>query len=257
MVHEKSPFMMVVLALGFVLIAIAILFAPKPEVTVSGGGGAITDKSTLAVSGEASFDVDPDQAEVFIRVKTEEPTANRAQEENARLMNTVKAALKKAGVDDDEMETTSYNLWPQQKWNPDTREYESTGFVAQHLLKVTTDEVTEVGDLLDVAVGAGANGLDRINFKLSDKKQEDVNSEALAQASGNAKDKAEAIAQGLGVRIKGIAAVSESNVGYNYIARPMYDMAEAAMGAEKSFDTEISPEAVTVSAYISIVYEIE
>ncbi|MBW2997715.1 SIMPL domain-containing protein [Candidatus Woesearchaeota archaeon] len=255
--HEKSPFLMIVLALGFVLIAIAILFAPKPAVTVSGGDGISADKSTLSVRGEARFDVDPDEAEVFIRVRTDEPTANRAQEENARLMNTVKAALRKAGVDSDDMETTSYNLWPQQRWDRDREEYDITGYRVQHLLKVTTDEVTEVGDLLDVAVGAGANGLDRVNFKLSDKKKEDVNSEALAQASGNAKDKADAIAQGIGVRIKGIAAVSESNVGYDYIARPMYGMAEADMAVGKAFETEISPEAVTVSAYISIVYEIE
>ena len=258
MAHDKThTLLIVVMALGFALIALAILFAPKPEVNISGGSGGISaDRSTISVSGQAQFDVDPDQAEVYIRVKTEEPTANRAQDENARLMNTVKAALKNAGVDNDEMETTSYNLWPQQKWNPNTREYDKTGFIVQHLLKITTDDVTEVGELLDIAVGAGANGLDRINFKLSDKTKTDVNSEALAQASGNARDKAEAIAQGLGVRIGDIAAVSESNVGYNYYARPMYAMDESAMAGGKSFETEISPESVSISATISIVYEI-
>ncbi len=258
MAQDKSLLLTVVLALGFALIALAILFAPKPEVNVSGGSGGVSaDRNTISVSGQAQFDVDPDLADVYIRVKTEEPTANRAQEENARLMDTVKAALKKAGVKDDEMETTSYNLWPQQKWNPDTQEYENTGYVVQHLLKVTTEEVTTVGDLLDVAVTAGANGLDSINFRLSDEKKKDVNSEALAQASGNAKDKAEAIAQGLGVRLGDIVAVSESNVGYNYVPRAAYDMAEAAVGGAKSFNTEISPESVSVSATIGIVYEIK
>lgn len=255
MAQDKGFLLTVVMALGFALIALAILFAPKPEVNVSGSGGVSADRNTISVSGQARFDVDPDQAEVYIRVTTEEPTANRAQEENARLMNTVKAALKEAGVKDDEMETTGYNLWPQQRWDRDREEYDITGYRVQHLLKVTTEEVTEVGDLLDVAVTAGANGLDRVNFRLSDEKKEDVNSEAIAQASGNARDKAEAIAQGLGVRLGDIAAVSESNVGYNYIARPMYGMAEAAAG-EKSFDTDISPETVSISATISIVYEI-
>jgi uncharacterized protein YggE len=250
--------LIVVMALGFAVIALAILFAPQPQVSVSGGGDAAVEKNTVSVRGEASFEVDPDEAEVFIRIKTEEPTANRAQEENARLMSAVKNALKKDGVKEDEMETTSYNLWPQQKWDRETEEYIETGFVAQHLLKVTTDDVTEVGHLLDTAVLNGANGLDRVNFKLSDKKKEDVNSEALAQAANNAEEKAKAITQSLGVRLGDINRVSESNVDYGYYRAPMFDMVESAAAvSEKSFDTEISPQSVTVTAYISILYEIE
>jgi uncharacterized protein YggE len=260
MAHDKNKtLLIVVMALGFAVIALAILFAPKPQVNVSGGGagGQLVEQSTISVTGQAQFETDPDEAEMFIRVKTEEPTANRAQEENARLMNTVRDALERAGIDDDQMETTNYNLWPQQKWDREKNEYIKTGYIVQHLLKVTTDDVTEVGDLLDVAVGAGANGLDRVNFKLSDDKKEDVNSEALAQASGSARDKAEAIAQGLGVRLGDILAVSESNVGYTPYPRPMYAVAEMDTASGKSFETEISPASVSVSAQISIVYEIK
>ncbi len=212
--------------------------------------------NTISVLGESQFDVDPDQAEVFIRVKTELPTAKRAQEENARLMNTVKNALKREGIKTDQMETTSYNLWPQQKWDRETGEQEITGYVAQHLLKVTLDDVTQVGDILDVAVRNGANGLDRVNFKLSDARQEDVNSEALAQASKKASEKAEAISQTLGVRLKGIARVSESNVDYGNYGMPKMAYAESAMDGGRGFSTEISPEQISVSARISIDYEI-
>ena len=256
MAQDRTLLLTMVIALGFAVIALAILFAPKPEVSVSGSGVSL-DRSTVSVTGHAQFDVDPDLAEVYIRVRTEEPTASRAQEENARLMNTVKAALKKAGIDEDEMETTSYNMWPQQRWDREREEQIVTGYVVQHLLKVTTDEVTEVGNLLDIAVGAGANGLDRVNFKLSDKKKKDVNSEALAQAFSNARDKAEAIARGLGVRLGDIAAVTESNVGYNYYPTPRYAMAEADMAGGKAFGTDISPESVSISASISLVYEIK
>ncbi len=258
MTHEKNHYLvMVVLALGFALIALAIMFAPKPEVNVSGSGAGI-DKSTISVTGQAQFDVDPDEAEVNIRVQTKEPTAKRAQDENARLMSTVKEALKKAGVKDSEMETINYNMWPQNKWDPETRQSVDDGYMVQHTLKITTKDVTHVGALVETAVSAGANGLDSVNFKLSDSKREDVNSEALAQASGNAKDKADAIAQGLGVSIKDIVSVSESNVGYDYYyPTPMYAMAEKAGGARDYSSNVVSPEAVRVSANIGIVYEID
>jgi uncharacterized protein YggE len=257
MKEQTNWLMIIVIALGFCLVSLAIVKAPAPEIDVIGsGGGVAAEKNTISVVGQSTFDADPDEAVLYIRVKTEEPTSRQAQEQNARLMNTVRNALKGEGVRDSEMETTSYNLWPQQKYDRDTGEYINTGYVVQHLLKLTTDDVTEVGDLLDVAVDNGANGLDRVEFKLSDSKREDVNGEAIAQASDSASEKAEAIAQNLGVRIKGIYRVSESNIGYDYYPRPMMAMAESAdMG--RSFKTEISPETVRVSASISIVYEIE
>ncbi|MBW2971620.1 SIMPL domain-containing protein, partial [Candidatus Woesearchaeota archaeon] len=213
----------------------------------------------VSVTGQAQFDVDPDQAEVYLRVQTKEPTAKRAQDENARLMSTVKEALKRSGVKDSEMETINYNMWPQQRWDPETGRSEEDGYMVQHTLKVTTEDVTHVGAMVETAVSAGANGLDSVNFKLSDKKREDVNGEALAQASSNAKDKADSIAAGLGVRIKGIVAVSESNVGYDYYyPRPMYAMESAVKAGGMDYsENVVSPEAVTVSATIGIVYEIE
>ncbi|MBN1544187.1 SIMPL domain-containing protein [Candidatus Woesearchaeota archaeon] len=258
--NKTHILLIVVLALGFVLVAGSMYLMRPGEITVSTGAGGISDKSTVSVTGQAQFDVDPDEAELNIRVQTKEPTAKRAQDENARLMSTVKEALKRAGVKDSEMETINYNMWPQQRWDPETQESINDGYMVQHTLKITTEDVTHVGALVETAVSAGANGLDSVNFRLSDKKREDVNSEALAQASNNAKSKAEAIAQGLGVRIKSIVAVSESNVGYDYYyPRPMYAM-ESAVKAGGSIDYSenvVSPEAVTVSATIGIVYEIE
>jgi uncharacterized protein YggE len=248
-------FFALIFILGFLLVALAIFYAPKPEITLSTTSG--TEKNMIRVEGSSTFEVDPDEAEVYVRVQTEEPTAKRAQEENARLMSSVKSALKRSGISESDMETTNYNLWPQQEWNPETQKYEKTTYMVQHLLKITTKDVTGVGDILDVAVKNGANGLDRIDFKLSDKRREDVNSEALAQASGNAREKAEAISQSLGVRLGKLSGVSESNVNYNYYPRAMYAMAESVVGAAKSFDTDISPQSVSVSASISLVYEIE
>jgi len=255
MIQDNKGFL-VVLALGFVVVALAILFAPRSELNISGTGAPGVQKNTISVVGQAQFDVDPDQAEIYIRVQTKEPTAKRAQEENSRLMNDVKSTLKNVGVDDDDMETTQYSMWPQQRWDQDKQQSVDDGYMVQHLLKVKTSDVTKVGNLLDVAVKAGANGLDRVEFTLSDKKKEDVNSEALSQASGNAKDKAESIASGLGVRLAGITAVSESNVGYDNYPRPYYAMDYAVGAKAESATPSISPESVRVSATISIVYEI-
>ena len=250
-----------VLAAGFVLVALAIMFAPAPEIKVTTTGSSGQGQgaaNTISVSGNAELTVTPDEAEVYVRIVTEEPTAKRAQEENARLTNTVRDALKKTyKLDDDQIESNSFNLWPQQKYNPDTREYTETGFRVQHVLKITTDELKEIGNMLDTAVGNGANGVDRISFKLSKELEADVRDQALGRAAGVAKEKAEALATTLGVRIGDLSSVSESNFNYNRYDYAMPAMAEMdAGGMERSFKTDISPQDVAVTANVNVAYVI-
>jgi uncharacterized protein YggE len=252
--HIMGFLIVVVLALGFGLMAYSIHTAPQQAVSVSGTGAA--DKSTISVTGQADFDVDPDQAEMYIRVQTKDPTARTAQDSNSRIMATVKAALLKEGLDASEMETMNYNLWPQQKWDPVKQESVEDGYMVSHQLKVTTKNIDKIGSYLQTAVDNGANGLDSVQFSLTPAKKKDVNSEALAQASTSAKEKAEAIAAGMGVSLGGISSISESNVNYPYPIR--YAMSEMAGGDMKSVPApDLSPSKVTVSAQISVAYEIK
>jgi len=262
MTHEqthKHGMILFVMAAGFVLVALAIMFAPQPEVRVTntGGGSGPTQANTISVSGNAELTVSPDQAEVYVRIVTEKPTANTAQEENARLTNTVRDALKKTyNLEDEDIESSSYNLWPQQKWDPETREYEKTGFKVQHLLKVTTKELKEVGDMLDTAVQNGANGVDRISFGLSKEMDKDVREQALGRAAGAARVKAEALTQSLGVTLGKVSSISESNYNYAAYDYAMPEMAMADGGMERSFKTEISPQDVNVRANVNVAYDI-
>ena len=251
--HYMGFLMVVVLALGFGLMAYSIHTAPQNAVAVSGTGAA--DKSTISVTGQSEFDVDPDQAEMYIKVETKDPTARTAQDSNSRIMTTVKEALKKAGLTDAEMETTNYNLWPQQKWDPVKQISVDDGYMVSHQLKITTKNIDKIGSYLQTAVDNGANGLDSVQFSLSDARKKDVNSEALAQASTSAKEKAEAIASGMGVTLGKVSSISEANVNYPWPIR--YAAAGMAMESAKAAPApDLSPEKVTVSAQISVAYEI-
>lgn len=256
--ENKHFLMLIVLVLGFAAITCAIIFMPKPEITVTGtGSGSDIQRNTISVVGENQFETEPDEAVLYIKVMTEKPTAKTAQTENAKLMNTIMAALENAGVDKSDMESTNYNMYRKQDWNPTTQKYDYGDYVVQHLLKVTTADVLGVGDLLDTAVKAGANGLDNVQFQLSDTKQEQVNDQALKAAAGKAKEKADSIASSIGVKLGDIVTVSESNVGYTPYYYPRYAMAEAAMDSKAGGGTEISPQSVQVSATVSIVYKIK
>ncbi len=122
------------------------------------------------------------------------------------------------------------------------------------MIKVTTNDMENIGDLIDAAVNAGANGFEQINFGLSEKKQKEVNSAVLLIASDEAKAKAESLVKNLGGTLGKLSSISESNFYYAPYRYPMAEMAMDSGYAKTS--VSISPQDVSVSATVTVAYEI-
>ncbi len=211
-------------------------------------------QNAISVQGSSEFDVAPDLAKVRFRIETLSPTAQDAQLRNREIGASVKAALLKAGVRENELETTDYRIEKVQEWDPQYDKMIDKGYRTSNAFVVTTKDLEKVGPLLDVGVQAGANNVDSISFELSDGKQKEVKTEALQKATKNARDKAEALASGADVRIGKVLSLSESSYVIAPVARYDMMMAKAEMGGAPT--TEISPESVRVSAQVSVSYEI-
>ena len=119
-----------------------------------------------------------------------------------------------------------------------------------------TLKVKEVGDLVDTAVGAGANGVDRVSFSLTKELHKEVTGQALDNASLDAQNKAESVSESLDVKLGKICRISESNFfyePYDYYPRDA-EMKEMAGAVNEA--TSISPGEVEVKANIAVEYEL-
>lgn len=209
----------------------------------------------VSATGNSELSVMPDKAIVRIKVETDGKTAQIAQDKNSEIMAKVQSALKRAGVDSSDIESDQYNLYPWQEWDSITQRSVDKGYKLYHTIKVTTDDFEKVGELITVAVDAGANGIENIQFDLSDAKQAEVKKEALQQASKNAKEKAQAIADGLGVRLGELLSIQESNFNYGPIYRGM-EMAAMDAGGKMSPPAPIQPDKLDITATVSVSYRI-
>ncbi|MBW2969813.1 SIMPL domain-containing protein [Candidatus Woesearchaeota archaeon] len=211
-------------------------------------------QNAISVQGSSEFDVAPDLAKIRFRILTQSATAQDAQLRNREIGANVASALKQAGVRDNEIETTDYRIEKIQEWDPKLERMVDKGYRATNAFVVTTKDLQKVGSLLDVGVQAGANNVDSINFELSDDKQKEAKTEALRKATKSAREKADALADGAGVRIGKVLSLSESS----YFAMPSARYDVMAMKAEMGGapETEISPQSVRVSAQVSVSYEI-
>jgi uncharacterized protein len=229
-----------------------------------------TQRNTLTVSGNAQLSVTPDKATVLISVLSDNKTAKLAQENNRDAADAVLAALKSAGLNASDIETESYSLSKLEDWEVkydnavaglpmDTEAQKGKiidrGYRLTHTIKATTRQIDKVGDLIDAAVGAGANGVDSISFGLSKEAEKKVRDDAMVAATQAAKEKAQRLSQSADAKLGKVITISEQSfyyTPYEYNVRSNI-MLDGAAGAPS---TAISPQKVEVTSGVMLVYEI-
>jgi uncharacterized protein len=245
----KQNALTIILAVGLIIALFILASGSSQTINVS----PQDFRNTISVSGRSELTVDPDQAEIFVNIETLENTAKESKDENARVSENVRKALKKAGVKENNIETTQFRINPRYEYNRNTQKSDLTGYTVTHVLKITTLDLDKVGDYIDTAIDNGAARINSINFGLTDEKQIDMKGEAMIRASEEARGKAEALATNLEVRLGNVASVSESNFNYApYVTRTVATAEAFDTGAP----TEISPQSVTVSATVNVAFEI-
>lgn len=235
---------MVVLAWGLMLTAVTLLPGWSTALAASEPG-------RLVVSGQAELKVEPDMAVFQVGVETRAETLEQAREANAAAMQQIQGRLIEAGADPNGLKTQGYSVQPEWHYNENNGVRTLVGYRVSHTLEVTVADLGTLGVLLDAAVQAGANRVYGPTFGVSD--TEALEAEALRQAVRRARVKAEALAQASGAFLKGILEIRES-VSTPYI--PALRSAAMAVDTMEFTPTPIQPGEVTVTAHVTITYEI-
>jgi uncharacterized protein len=206
---------------------------------------------SITVNGEATIAAEPDQAQIDIGVTTQARSAPEASKENAERLSRVLAEVKKLLSKTDEVKTSGYSLNPQYRY-PQGGKPEIVGYTANNIVNIKTTKLDDVGKLIDAAMQAGANNINRLMFTLKDEESARLN--ALRQASAKAKAKAEAIANALGLKILRIASVTEGERSFQPIFRQTPMARSEALTAQAP--TPVEPGTVEVKSTVSLTVEV-
>jgi uncharacterized protein YggE len=163
----------------------------------------------ITVSGEGTVSVPPDLALVDGGVTSEAKTAREASEANNSAMGKVLLALKNAGIDDKDLQTSRLSLSPQyaQQTRPNGGPNVISGYRASNRVTVRVRDVKKVAATIDTLVTAGANEVGGINFVVT--KASELLDEARTQAVADARRKAELYAKAAGVTLGTPINISE------------------------------------------------
>ena len=228
------------------LAILLLVFAPAARADSSANSPAIR---TIEVDGSGETRTSPDTADLDLAIDTQAKTAEEAANRNAALAAKVIDALKSKLGDKGKSTTAGYSLNPEY----DQRASEKpriVGYNAQNTVTVHTGALDLVGGLIDTAIAAGANRVNALNFSVKD--DTTARAEAIAIATRDARAQAEALASALGVKLGMILKATTVSQ-----ARPIPVRMGRAMAMSASVATPVEPGEVTVSATVSLTFEIE
>ncbi|MGE5376090.1 MAG: SIMPL domain-containing protein [Bacteroidota bacterium] len=207
---------------------------------------------SLSVTGTGTANLTPDMAYINIGVHTEKQTAAEAVDENNTQTQKVIQALTDAGIDQKDIRTTNFSIYPNDKYDPQTGQ--PTGqrtYVVDNTVMVTVRDLAKLGDLLDTVVQAGANTVSSIQFDVADKDKALAPARDAAVKDANAK--AQELASSAGVQLGELISVSYQDAP----VYPLYDARGAGGAAPQAASVPIQPGQLTFTVTVNEMYGIK
>jgi uncharacterized protein YggE len=179
----------------------ALLLAQVPSPPPKAAAEILT-----AGSGEATLS--PQRAALRIGMTSRASNAADASSRNARLLQSVLDTLRRAGFPRESLQTVAFGVGPNIDYEHGNK---VTGYEATAAVRLMVHDLTRIGQLIDLALTAGATDLSSITFE-SDS-VEIGRRQALGEALAKARSDAEALATAAGGSLGRLLEVS-SRAGY-------------------------------------------
>ena len=214
---------------------------------------ALADTS-ITVTGTGETLVPADTAVVSLGVSVRNAEAPRAQSEANEIIARIREALTGAGFDEKDISTGYVNLYAFYDYSGDMEKI--SGYNASSSLAVRLTDMSRVGEVIDLAFGAGANMLEGVSFSVSDESA--ARAESLKAAVADAKAKALVLAEAAGLGEPEIRAIQEGGAySYDSGANNFSVMAKGALTEEAAMDsaTVIRAAKICVTANVTVTFE--
>lgn len=215
--------------------------APPPLQPIAG--------TRLDVSATGEVSRVPDVAIISAGVVTRSQTATAAIQENATRMERIREALRRAGIEDRDIQTSSINLNPEYRY-AENQPPQLVGYTASNSLSIRFRDIRSTGRILDALVAEGANQIHGPNLTIDEPEQ--ALDEARMEAIAKGRQRAELYARALGMRVVRLLSVSESGGHAVPPPRPM----SVAMAERGAADTSIEPGEQQVQVTLAMSFEL-
>lgn len=204
---------------------------------------------TVTAAGTGTATAAPDQATMSFGVTRQDAEAKAALDDAAKVAEAITAAVKKAGVADEDIQTQGISVYP---LSTDTGgKVTITGYQATLTVSVTVKDLDKLGDVITAATSAGADNVGGPSFTIDE--DAEYREQAIAAAVEDARRSAEAMATAAGKGVGDVVRISASDV---FSAPVPYATAEMR-SADAAAGVPIEPGTLDVNASVTVVFALK
>lgn len=206
----------------------------------------------ITVSAEGRAFAAPDIAQVKLGVESEGMNISNIFKENTEKMNAILEEIKGLGIEEKDIQTTSYSLSPRYDWIEGKRIFR--GYTLRQEIKVKIRNFDKIGVVLEKGTEKGANVVGELQFAIDE--PEKIREIARADAIEKAKAKAKQIAEKTGLELVKVVNIYE---GYYYSPAREYEIGEGmkmVAAPEMQALPEIQPGEQEVKLGVSLIYRV-
>ena len=257
--HGFGKFIIAVLGL-FLILFIGIKIA-KDIKAYDYIGRDVSSPNTISVSGKGEILAKADIAAFDFSVAEESLNVSDAQSRAARKINDIIQFLKNNGIEEKDIKTINYNIYPRYDYIklpeksqiiPPVRDNRVLiGYEVNQGIEVKVRKIDSAGTVLSGVGNLGASNVSGLNFSIDE--EDKLRKEARDLAIEDARESGKILARSLGVKLVRIINFSES--GYFPIYREKFSADVMAVGG-----AALAPEIPTgenkITSQVNIVYEI-
>jgi len=207
-----------------------------------------TTSPTLSASGTGTASTDPDVVDIQLGVDTVDAEIAVAVDQNANNMDEIMAVFGGMGVDEKDIQTTNYNLWVEEVYDPSGQPTGEKRYHVSNTVSVRLRDLTKIGILIEEATSAGATNVFGISFSVADTTE--LEQAALENAIENAQGKAEWMASTMDSSLGPVVKVIEGS----FVSQPMMVAAEG-IGGGAAESVPISQGQFSITAQVQVMYE--
>jgi uncharacterized protein YggE len=220
-----------------------------------------TSAHTLSTDGRGSVTLSPDEVQITVGEQTQGATAQSASDANAAVINAIISKLNSIGVANSSISTSSFSIYPLYNYSK-AGSQTVYAYQAQHSLQITVQSSSlsqlgsKVSQVIDTAVGAGANQVTQVYFTLSDQLMKQTDNQALQLAIQDASSRAQLMAASLNIKLSGVDSVSSTTLSSpvgRFVSNPPVSAGEGGIAVS----TSVIPGNFTVTVSVQVAYSIQ
>ncbi len=231
----------------FVVIASLVIVGLLAACQGTAPVGSLNQIPMINVTGTGKVYLVPDIAYVYVGVRSQAEDVAEALSQNNARASEISSTLLEKGVAAEDIQTTAFNVYPQQQYSPEGIPME-TVYVVENTVFIKVRDLQSLGTLLDAVVRAGANTINGITFDVEDRVA--AEKEARQLAIEDAKTKAVELAGLAGVELGQLYGVNVYSSGPS----PIY---EAKGGAAMQSQAPIAAGQMVIQFDANLSYEIK